>query len=653
MIPDIIMNPHCFVGETLIGLPNGMARRIDSFSSQGMEPVLSFDDNGSIRSYSLGMESKGIQDTIKLTLIDGREIICTPDHKIRVLDEDKPIWKEAQYIDYNDKILMGLSGTEDIKYEDENDWSLDIGLLTLTMKDEYSRNQSLAFARLIGYILTDGTICELQSKSKKELTCVSRLSAGTLIDIDIILDDIEIVTGKRPAFTKDKSKTNNSEVYYISIPKCLSKHFNKLAGLTIGRRTTQEASLPEFIFTSPKSIVREFIAGLMGGDGWMPHYSSSNKNTFSQVKFSQSICEEYKETLEKKMLNIIDLMKSLGVDAEIVRTRECAKHCQSYIDRPRVSIELTVRSNIDFRKNIGFRYCINKMLRLEATCAYENYCNQVKIQHNNMFNRVNELINSKPKSNVKGKSIISESLEIAKNEIYENTKILNEYYSLLTPTLVSNRRKKNRSNQCNVFDYKHMMNAQEFVETYGCSSWFNKNEYILKRDSKYSPSYYLSIMKKEKYSQKEVFDIGVMETHAFIAQGCFASNCIPSRMTVAQLVECMASKVGALVGEFIDGTPFNDYDIKQLPEILKQLGYSPHGTEKMYCGMTGEVIDAEIFIGPTYQIRLKHLVQDKVHGRARGPRQALTRQPLEGRSRDGGLKIGKPFCLKVRMQIRC
>jgi DNA-directed RNA polymerase II subunit RPB2 len=69
--------------------------------------------------------------------------------------------------------------------------------------------------------------------------------------------------------------------------------------------------------------------------------------------------------------------------------------------------------------------------------------------------------------------------------------------------------------------------------------------------------------------------------------------------------------------------------------------------------MTGEVIDAEIFIVPTYQIRLKHLVQDKVHGRARGPRQALTRQPLEGRSRDGGLKIGKPFCLKVRMQIRC
>ena len=116
---------------------------------------------------------------------------------------------------------------------------------------------------------------------------------------------------------------------------------------------------------------------------------------------------------------------------------------------------------------------------------------------------------------------------------------------------------------------------------------------------------------------------------------------IPSRMTVGQLVECMASKEAALTGRFVDGTPFNDYDVRELPKILKKLGYSPYGTEKMYCGMTGELIDAEIFIGPTYQIRLKHLVQDKVHGRARGPRQALTRQPLEGRSRDGGLKIGE------------
>jgi DNA-directed RNA polymerase beta subunit/intein/homing endonuclease len=115
----------------------------------------------------------------------------------------------------------------------------------------------------------------------------------------------------------------------------------------------------------------------------------------------------------------------------------------------------------------------------------------------------------------------------------------------------------------------------------------------------------------------------------------------PSRMSLGHFIECLASKEAAETGHFVDGTPFNNYDIKQLPDALKKLGYSPYGTEKMYCGFTGRQMDVEIFIGPVYNIRLKHMVLDKVHGRARGPKQALTRQPLEGRSRDGGLKIGK------------
>lgn len=115
----------------------------------------------------------------------------------------------------------------------------------------------------------------------------------------------------------------------------------------------------------------------------------------------------------------------------------------------------------------------------------------------------------------------------------------------------------------------------------------------------------------------------------------------PSRMSLGHFIECVASKEAAETGHFVDGTPFNNYDISQLPEALQKLGYSPYGTEKMYCGLTGRQMDVEIFIGPVYNIRLKHMVLDKVHGRARGPKQALTRQPLEGRSRDGGLKIGE------------
>jgi hypothetical protein len=72
----------------------------------------------------------------------------------------------------------------------------------------------------------------------------------------------------------------------------------------------------------------------------------------------------------------------------------------------------------------------------------------------------------------------------------------------------------------------------------------------------------------------------------------------------------------------------------------------------MYCGFTGRQMDVEIFIGPVFNIRLKHMVLDKVHGRARGPKQALTRQPLEGRSRDGGLKIGEINYLSQLLWIK-
>jgi DNA-directed RNA polymerase II subunit RPB2 len=115
----------------------------------------------------------------------------------------------------------------------------------------------------------------------------------------------------------------------------------------------------------------------------------------------------------------------------------------------------------------------------------------------------------------------------------------------------------------------------------------------------------------------------------------------PTRMAMGFIWEAIAYKASVLEGLTIDATAFDDYDTYQLPEVLKSYGFSPYGTEQLYCGFTGKKMDAEIFIAPIYMIRLKHMVADKAHARSRGPRQALTRQPLEGRSRDGGLKVGE------------
>lgn len=118
-------------------------------------------------------------------------------------------------------------------------------------------------------------------------------------------------------------------------------------------------------------------------------------------------------------------------------------------------------------------------------------------------------------------------------------------------------------------------------------------------------------------------------------------HAVPSRMTIAQLMECMFGKICSMKGTLGDGTPYSHLPVKTLKDHLLDLGLHPYGNEILYNGMTGEMIQAEIFMGPTFYQRLKHMVIDKKHSRARGPIVSLTRQPCEGRSRDGGLRVGE------------
>jgi DNA-directed RNA polymerase II subunit RPB2 len=118
-------------------------------------------------------------------------------------------------------------------------------------------------------------------------------------------------------------------------------------------------------------------------------------------------------------------------------------------------------------------------------------------------------------------------------------------------------------------------------------------------------------------------------------------HAIPSRMTIGQLKETLLGKVLVELGLFGDGTSFGNIDINTLSEKLLELGYEAHGNELLYNGLNGEQIECNVFMGPVFYQRLKHMVNDKQHSRAIGPMVNLTRQPAEGRSRDGGLRFGE------------
>lgn len=118
-------------------------------------------------------------------------------------------------------------------------------------------------------------------------------------------------------------------------------------------------------------------------------------------------------------------------------------------------------------------------------------------------------------------------------------------------------------------------------------------------------------------------------------------HAIPSRMTIAQLIECILGKVCSVAGGYGDGTPFMDTKINNIMKILEDHNFDKTGNEILYNGINGTQMKSKILIGPTYYQKLKHMVEDKIHSRAEGPMVMITRQPAEGRARDGGLRFGE------------
>jgi DNA-directed RNA polymerase II subunit RPB2 len=122
----------------------------------------------------------------------------------------------------------------------------------------------------------------------------------------------------------------------------------------------------------------------------------------------------------------------------------------------------------------------------------------------------------------------------------------------------------------------------------------------------------------------------------------FNPHGIPTRMTVGQFLEAATNKLGIELGSFVDATPFSvDNRIPDLKAALMKMGFEPHGHEVLYNGMTGEQMDADIFMGPIYYQRLKQMVEDKINYRDTGPKTMLTHQPTQGRSNEGGMRIGE------------
>jgi DNA-directed RNA polymerase II subunit RPB2 len=190
-------------------------------------------------------------------------------------------------------------------------------------------------------------------------------------------------------------------------------------------------------------------------------------------------------------------------------------------------------------------------------------------------------------------------------------------------------------------------NKEELIDYEGkvyCIEMPSSHTYYM-RETTFSPS--LVIGNSSRHGQKgTVGNIIPEEDMPFTKDGVrpdiiINPHAIPSRMTIGQLKETLLGKVLVELGLFGDGTSFGELTVDTISKKLLELGYEAHGNELLYNGLTGEQIESNIFMGPVFYQRLKHMVNDKAHSRSNGPMVNLTRQPAEGRSRDGGLRFGE------------
>lgn len=356
----------CLAGDTAISLPGGFSMPLESLKTNNKVLSWSASAKGLIVTDQKNFLNQGIKKCVKLTLEDGRTITCTPDH--RFLDAS------GKYIEAKD-IELGKTelkmGVHQPCYDLENEnttyefFDYDLGTLEGKLK-------SMAFCRLLGYGLADGSNNVV-------------LYMGHSLDSIQVVNDIEFLTGKRPAISQ------NISCQQISIPSELVKRFDKLSP-SQGRRVLSPMVLPEFIFEEdcPEFLIREVIAGLFGGDGVVPCIQKNagyDSTSFSSFSLMASKINKHIPSLVKQFQRLADLIKRrFDIDTTVGKPLHYEEGKSS------VSLFISRGGLRPFIEKIGVRYCCHKAYRITAILGYLKYKNSIEEQNERIISRTKELV---------------------------------------------------------------------------------------------------------------------------------------------------------------------------------------------------------------------------------------------------------------------
>ena len=554
------MERDCGKGDTPITLSHGISVRLDSLSkNNGHANIMSWSEekNGIIPSKQVAFMDRGMRECVELTYEDGRKITFTEDHPLLTSDNT---WVKAKDIQLNvTKIKTSITCplvdiNEEIK--ECSEWKLQVGNILLKTDTHEEFMKTLAFARIIGLLITDG---HMNMKDK-----VAMLFLGHMIDVYSVLEDIKMFC--------ESQQTNfvTKNLFIVRIPAKLTNQIIQLPGLLSGRKVNQTGMLPEFILDEkcPRPIIREFLGGIFGGDGHtcVLGMHRGKRDLLSSVSFSQTKTYEHRESLQTMFEDIQKLLAKCGIhNTTIQKPKETSFsknkfQLQDKNDASNRSFQLTLHlpmeQLIPFSEKIGFRYCCHKSQRLEAGVSYRRLREEVCRQHNWLVNRVDEITHFKeiksknPDKTVPTKSAIIKAVE----ELKKTEGLLHDYAIPSTHDITDHLIK---GTEFGKFTSKSFPTAEQFMEKIGALGWFLSDDvkldkkmddvddqvfkeveeveetelsagYGVHRGSNALPTMNLEVVSRISVGPKHVYDISVEDTHSFLANGIVAHNCMVS-----------------------------------------------------------------------------------------------------------------------------
>jgi len=557
------MEKDCGIGGTPCPTTFGLSIKLEDFDNHNYE-VLGWSGRGMKPSKQTNYLYKGERECVDVYLQDGRKLTFTPDHRFLTAEGE---WKKTTEFKVGETRLICSVKYPTISIKDEvrdcKNWSLKVSD-NLTLKtdtiDEFIK--SMAFCRLLGYILADGSISKIKNKN----SYAGLIFLGHMIDVKNVKNDIELFEPVR--------QTNfiYKNLYKINIPCKLLKNIVALKGMMTGARVKQPSTLPEFLTKPdcPLPLIREFIAGLFGGDG---HTCVISKNTFTYISFANSKVKPLVPSLVAMMEQIKTWLSRFDIKGVTIQSPKVNTASKKRNDEDKrnyeVVLHLDMHELIPFYEKIGFRYCCHKNQRMEAAVAYIRLREGVIRQKMQIIHRVPELMEAE-------KMTKQAAIDKATEEFISKEPLLHSFAKPAVHDLkeyLVNGRKGGR------IPSSKFPTSTEFLKEIGAIDWFSEskakkyqskkkgkieeeedteegvddNESIVVktdtadcnrnhgvcRDDDIIPTMNLKVIDVRPGGIHPVYDIQVEKEESFLANGVVAHNCMIAHGAMGFLKERM------------------------------------------------------------------------------------------------------------------